>query len=84
MTIAAARKFIQQALWDHDWVRRVNSAPDLAALEQMLTELDMCFNYQEFEEACNHLLTQCQTHEQGQVIKEIRLWWQCLGNALGA
>jgi len=82
MSLAGARKFIQQALWDRDLIERVNSAPDEASLADLLASLDMQFNYAEFEEACNHLLTQCQRYEQAATIEEIKLWWQCLGNAL--
>ena len=82
MTMAAAQKFIQRALRDPDLVRQVNRAPDNAALVQLLAEQGLSFNYDEFDEASRHLLTECQTHEQAQVIEEIKLWWRCLGQAL--
>jgi hypothetical protein len=80
--MAAAEKFIRRALWDHDLVRQVNAAPDSAAVAQLLAELDLSFNCEEFEESCRHLLTQCQTYEQAAPIEEIKLWWHCLGQAL--
>ncbi len=83
MTTAGAQKFIQQTLWDRDLVCQVNGASDREALAPLLVERDMSFNYEEFEESCNHLLTQCQTHEQAETIKEIKLWWDCLGCAMG-
>lgn len=83
MTITAAQKFIQQALWDRDLVRQANGAPDRATLARMLGERDMAFSYEEFEDSCNHLLTQCQTQEQAETVKEIKLWWDCLGCAMG-
>jgi len=80
--MAAAQKFIRRAWWDRDLVRQVNQAPDRAALAQLLAAQGLSFNYDEFDEAGRHLLTECQTHEQAQMIEEIKLWWHCLGQAL--
>lgn len=78
MTIAAAESFIQQALSDPTSIQRINAAPDKAAVKQIFAELELSFDNEEFEHAYLNLLTCCQTREQAETVKEIKLWWDCL------
>lgn len=79
MTLPAAQQFIQRAVNDPELVERINSAPDSASVLQILSDLEMDFNYEEFERAYYNVLTWCQTHQQADAVKEIKLWWDCLG-----
>ena len=75
MTIAAAESFIQQALLDPISIQKINAAPNKTAVEQVFAELGLSFNDEEFEQAYINLLTCCQTIEQAETVKEIKLWW---------
>ena len=79
MTIAAAQKFIQQAVNDSGLIQRINAAPNEEGVREILAELGMEFNLEEFEMAYYNVLTWCQTHEQAEAVKEVKLWWDCLG-----
>ena len=82
MTLAAAQHFIQQSINDPTLVRQINAAADSASVRQILSELEMDFNYEEFEQAYYNVLTWCHTHQQADAVKEIKLWWDCLGISL--
>lgn len=79
MTIDAAQQFIQQAVNDPELVSRINSAPDNTAILNILSEKEMVFDYEQFEKAYYNVLTWCQNHAQANAVKEIKLWWDCLG-----
>jgi hypothetical protein len=36
----------------------------------------------EFDEACNHRLTQCQQAEEAEQLREFRMWWDLLSQLL--
>lgn len=82
MTLAAAQKFIQRTVSDYDLVDRINAAPDSEEIQQILSGLNLHFNHEEFEKAYFNVLTQCQTHEQAEIVKGIKMWWDCLGFCL--
>ena len=84
MTLDAAQKFIQRATWDSDLVDQINSASDAAEIQQILSVLHLPFNHEEFEQAYYNVLTWCQTHEQADIVKGIKLWWDCLGFSITA
>lgn len=83
MTIAAAESFIHQALSDPTLVQRINAASDKAAVKQLFAELKLSFDNEEFELAHLNLLTCCQTLEQAEAVKEMKLWWDYFQYALG-
>ncbi len=78
MTIAAADSFIRQTMARPVLVQQINMIPDKAGLKRNLAELNLSFNRDEFETAYTNLLTCCQTIEQAESLKEIKLWWDCL------
>jgi hypothetical protein len=78
MTLAAAQQFIQRAARDSETVCRINAASDKTAIQGILTELELNFGPEEFELAYYHVLTWCRTHEQAEVVKEIKVWWDYL------
>ena len=82
MTVAAAQKFIHRIQTEQALVSRINGADDETALREILSELDLPFNYQEFEQAYHNTLTRCQTTEQADAVKEIKTWWDYLGHCL--
>lgn len=78
MTLAAARQFIQRAVTDRAFVQQVNAAPNSEAVQEILSQQSLAFNYEEFVRAYFNLLTCCQTIEQAKAAKEVKLWWDCL------
>jgi hypothetical protein len=78
MTLAAAQQFIQRAINDPDMVSRMNAAPDGTAIRQILEQMNLPFDKEEFDPAYVNMLTWCQTHEQAEAVKEIRVWWDFL------
>lgn len=82
MSISDAQNFIQRAMAESDLVERINDAPDVPAVQDILTKEGYSFNADEFEEAYTHLLTQCQFEEQADCLKGVRMWWEFLGQAL--
>ena len=42
----------------------------------------MSFSAHEFEDAYNHRLTECQTSEEAETLKELKLWWDLLGQII--
>lgn len=82
MTIAAAESFIRRAVSGPELVQRINTATDRAAVNEIFSEFDISFTQEEFEQAYFNLLTCCQIIEQAKAVKEVKLWWDCLGYAL--
>jgi hypothetical protein len=78
MTLAAAQTFIQAVVNDPELVTRINLADDIAALQGILSELEMAFSDEEFEQAYFNVLTWCRTFQQAEAVKEIKLWWNGL------
>ena len=83
MTLAAAQAFIQRAVSDHDMVDRIQTATDDHEVRQILIEMGFEFNHEEFEQAYYNVLTWCQTESQADHVKEIKLWWDCMGYFFG-
>ena len=81
MTLDAAQQFIQRAVNDRDLVEQINSASDAQQVQQILSKLNLHFNYEEFEQAYWNVLTWCQTYQQAEAVKEIKLWWDFLSAA---
>lgn len=79
MTLAAAQQFIQRAVNDREMVCRINSAANRYEVRQILSELDLCFDQDEFEPAFFNVLTWCRTFEQAEAVKEVKMWWDFLG-----
>ena len=84
MSLDAAQKFIQRAVSDSDLVDQINSAADSTEIQQILFDMNLSFNHEEFEQAYYNVLTWCQTHEQADIVKGIKLWWDCLGYSMTA
>lgn len=82
MSIANARKFILTVLTDRDLYERINNSASVKAVQTLLADEGMEFNYADFDEAYFSVLTQCGNEEEARLVKEIRLWWDCLGQAL--
>lgn len=82
MTLAAAQQFIQRAVNDRELVQRINKAADNESVRHVLSELGLDFNYVEFEQAYFNVLTWCQTYDQAEAVKEVKLWWDYLGYCL--
>lgn len=79
MSIAHAKTFIKRASLEPKLIYRINEAPDQHAVQMILTEEGLSFNVHEFEEAYSNLLTQCQTIDQANMLNEIKMWWELLG-----
>lgn len=82
MTLAAAQQFIQRVIADSDLVDQINDAADSDDIRKILGDLNLPFNHEEFEQAYYNVLTWCQTYEQADIVKGIKLWWDCLGYSL--
>lgn len=78
MTLVSAQQFLQRTVNDPALVQKINTAPDRDAIEQILAEHHFSFNDEQIEQAYYNVLTWCQTHEQAETVKEVKLWWDCL------
>lgn len=78
MTIGNALNFINRGLHDAVLRKQLNTAPDITACEKILAGEKLMFSANEFEEAFNHRLTQCQEEEEADQIKEFKMWWELL------
>ena len=78
MTIAAAQSFIQRAVNDYPLIQILNTALDLDEFNQMLAEIDLEFDSEEFEAAFCNVLGWCQTQQQADAVNEIKQWYNFL------
>ena len=78
MTIGNALNFIDRGIHDAMLRRRLNTAADITEFENILAGEKLMFSADEFEEAFNHRLTQCQEEEEADQIKEFKMWWELL------
>lgn len=82
MTVAAAESFIRRAISDHALVQRINASSDKAAINEIFLQLQLNFDPEEFEQGYFKLLTHCRIIEQAEAVREVKLWWDCLGYTL--
>lgn len=78
MTLDAAQKFIQKTVVDANLVCEINQAPNMAEVDQILSRYKMDFSDEEFELAYYNVLSWCQTCEQSEAVKEVKVWWNFL------
>lgn len=83
MTVANAQKFIKQGLGDRELRDRLNSASDLSELQKILEDENLGFSPNEFDEAFYNVLTECQSTEAADQVKEFKMWWEFLGQTFG-
>ncbi len=82
MTIGDALAFIKRSLSDASLRAKLNGAGSKEELEKILAEELLSFNPDEFDDAFNHKLTECQEEEDADQLKELKLWWDLLGQVL--
>ena len=82
MTIGNALSFIKRSLKDADLRARLNGAGNKEDLNKILAEEYLSFSDHDLENAYNHTLTQCQETDEAEQIKELKLWWDLLGQIL--
>lgn len=75
MTIGKAKQFIQRGMLDSDLRARVLASSDGAPMKTVLVEEDLIFSDHDFDEAFHNLLTQCQSQDQADQLREFRMWW---------
>ena len=75
MSIENAKRFIGKALQDKHLRDGINSASTSAEVTAFLESQNLSFTYSEFDEAFTNLLTQCQSEEDANMLKEFRMWW---------
>lgn len=75
MSIHNAKIFIQQVHTDPDFRKLCNAVGSKEGIYQMLKEIDMHFEEEEFEEAINLLHVKCQTYEEADDVKQIEWWY---------
>jgi len=82
MTIGNALAFIKRSLSDTDLRDRLNGASSKEEFDRVLADEFLNFSTHDFDEACNHKLTQCQEADEAEQLKELKLWWDLLGQIL--
>jgi len=82
MTIGNALSFIKRSLNDADLRERLNGAENKEELDRILAEEDISFSDRDFDNAYNHSLTECQEVDEAGQLKELKLWWDLLGQIL--
>lgn len=76
MTIGNALGFIERGLNDIDFRKRINSAQGPENLKEILKAEDLLFTDHHFDEAWHNRLIKCQEAEDGERLKEFKLWWE--------
>jgi hypothetical protein len=82
MTIGNALTFIKRSLNDSVLRERLNGASSKKELGRVLAEEFISFSAHDFDEAYNHKLTECQENDEAEQLKELKLWWDLLGQIL--
>lgn len=75
MTIGNAKQFIHRGMRDSGFRTRLLAPEDHASLQAILAQEHILFSDHDFDEAFHNLLTQCQTQEQAEQLREFRTWW---------
>ena len=75
MSIANASKFIRQFETDTELRKRCNSCRSQNELLKMLSDEQLDFSEDEFNDVLNSLLVKCQSYEQAGYIEEIKRWF---------
>lgn len=75
MSLDNAKKFMSNAMKDKQLRDGVNSASTAEEVDAFLESKNLSFTYSEFDEVYNNLLTQCQSEEDANMLKELRMWW---------
>jgi hypothetical protein len=60
---------------DKDLRDRLNASATPADMLAIFEREHLVFSGSEFDEAYHHLLTQCQTEGQAELLKEFKMWW---------
>ena len=82
MTIGNALTFIKRSLNDSDLRTRLNGAVNKEELNRILAEEYISFSAHDLDNAYNHRLTECQETDEAEQLKELKLWWDLLGQLL--
>lgn len=75
MSRGDAVTFIKTAMTDSEMRKRIDRAKSPDERESILAEYGLKFTEFEFQDGFNNLLTQCQEEEDGNHLKEFRMWW---------
>jgi hypothetical protein len=75
MSIDSATKFIRNMASNTNERDKLYNELDSGSLESCLEKIGYSFSDNEFEEAFNALHVKCQTHEEANVLHEIRNWF---------
>lgn len=75
MSVENAKIFIKRALNDKELRDGVNSASTSEEVTAFLESKNIGFTFSELNEAHTSLLTQCQSEDDAQELKEFRMWW---------
>ena len=81
MSINNAQKFIHNISENDELRTRLVDAINNSERELILQNENLFFNYNEFDNAYNMLLTKCQSQGQIEKLNEINLWWNLLLNS---
>jgi len=83
MTVQNARRFILRGIADSELRGNLNAASTMAELQQILEDEGLGFSPDQFNGAFLGLLSECQTQESADHVKEFRSWWEFLCSMLG-
>ena len=75
MSRADAVTFIKTAMTNHKLRKQIDTCTTPEEREAVLKEHGLHFTEFEFQDGFNNLLTQCQEEEDGNRLKEFRMWW---------
>ena len=78
MTVHDASVFIERGLYDTPLRARLYSASSKVDLYDVLASEGLVFVDNEFDDAFYALLTQCQTEEKADQLREFKMWWNFL------
>jgi hypothetical protein len=78
MVKSIAEKFIREIAGNSDFRKSFYSLDSLEDKKKYMAESGFAFELYEFEEAINHMKTECAEEEDAILLDELLLWWTML------
>ena len=78
MTINNGKLFLKRVAEDKKLRESLESASSQKQISEILSSMDCDFTPEEIETAFNMMHVQCQTEDQAEQIKQLKLWWDLL------
>lgn len=78
MSINDARRFLKSTAADKELRDKLNRTNSHSEIIKILQDISYDFSVEEMNDAYRNLLISCQSDEQANMLKELKLWWDTL------